>query len=165
MAGGREHMDKKWYNFGKQITSLQALGTTMKHLSVAVLLITLIGCSDDIAVQTDPQDAVADIPDEESRLLQTLTGHSDSVYSVSFSPDGKRIVSGGTDKTLKVWDAETGQEMLTLTGHSDSVISVVFSPNGRRIISGSHDKTVKIWDARPPELEEDLQKFEDNFYK
>ncbi len=65
---------------------------------------------------------------------------------MSFSPDGKRIVSGSQDKTVKVWDAQTGQETLTLKGHSDLVTSVSFSPDGKRIVSGSGDKTLKVWD-------------------
>jgi len=67
---------------------------------------------------------------------------------VSFSPDGKRIVSGNYDKTLKVWDAQTGQETLTLKGHSDPVYSVSFSPDGKRIVSGNHDNTLKVRDAQ-----------------
>jgi WD40 repeat protein len=66
---------------------------------------------------------------------------------VSYSPDGKRIVSGSEDNTLKVWDAATGQETLTLTGHMGEVTSVAFSPDGTRIVSGSWDKTLKVWDA------------------
>jgi len=80
--------------------------------------------------------------------LLTLKGHTDGVYSVSFSPDGKRIVSGSGDNTLKVWDAQTGQETLTLEGHSDWVSSVSFSPDGKRIVSGSDDNTLKVWDAQ-----------------
>jgi WD40 repeat protein/serine/threonine protein kinase len=77
----------------------------------------------------------------------TLQGHSNYVTSVSFSPDGRRIVSGSGDNTLKVWDAETGQETLTLEGHTDPVMSVSFSPDGRRIASGSFDNTLKVWDV------------------
>jgi uncharacterized protein with WD repeat len=82
-----------------------------------------------------------------TKRVQTLKGHSGSVRSVSFSPDGKRIVSGSWDKTLKVWDAQTGLETLTLKGHTNDVNSVSFSPDGKRIVSGSYDKTLKIWDA------------------
>ena len=60
--------------------------------------------------------------------------------SVAFSPDGKRIVSGSGDRTVKVWDATTGQETLTLKGHTRTVRSVAFSPDGKRIVSGSEDK-------------------------
>jgi len=76
-----------------------------------------------------------------------LRGHAGGVTSVAFSPDGRRIVSGSDDKTLKVWDVSTGQETFTLKGHAEAVTSVAFSPDGRRIVSGSDDKTLKVWDA------------------
>ena len=82
---------------------------------------------------------------DQSRM--TLRGHDDFVGSIAFSPDGKRIVSGSDDNTIKVWDAETGDELMTLRGHKESVKSVAFSPDGKRIVSGSDDKTIKIWDA------------------
>lgn len=80
--------------------------------------------------------------------LGTLIGHTNSVFSVAFSPDGSRIVSGGWDKTIRVWDATTGEALAgPFKGHVDPVESVMFSPDSRYIVSGSRDKTIRVWDA------------------
>jgi WD40 repeat protein len=87
--------------------------------------------------------------------LLTLRGHSSHVWSVSYSPDGSRIASGGGDHTtgeVKVWDATSGAELLTLRGHTGWVSSVSYSPDGTRIASASQDGTIRIWDARTGQL-------------
>jgi len=88
---------------------------------------------------------------------QTLLGHTQPVTSVSWSPDGKRILTGSGDPRnpgepgeAKVWDAEKGQEVLALKGHTGGVSSVSWSPDGKRILTGSKDRwdrTAKVWDA------------------
>jgi len=75
-----------------------------------------------------------------------VLGHSGFVFSVAFSPDGGRVLSGG-DTTLKLWDTATGALIRTFEGHSDMVSSVAFSPDGARVLSGSWDKTIKQWDV------------------
>jgi WD40 repeat protein len=66
---------------------------------------------------------------------------------VAFSPDGKQVVSGSWDRTVRLWDAVTGATLQTLEGHLNSVYSVAFSPDGKQVVSGSVDRTVRLWDA------------------
>jgi WD40 repeat protein len=80
---------------------------------------------------------------KEPRLLP---GHTSWVTCLALSPDGMRLYSGSEDKTIKVWDQETGKETLTLRGHTFGVTSLALSPDGKRLFSGSYDKTIKVWD-------------------
>jgi len=80
---------------------------------------------------------------------QTLVGHTDEVRSAAFSPDGKRVVTASLDGTAKVWDTETGQEVLTLRAQTQYVLGVAFSPDGKRIVTGSAgaSATATVWYA------------------
>ncbi|MFC1761687.1 LamG-like jellyroll fold domain-containing protein, partial [Planctomycetota bacterium] len=78
--------------------------------------------------------------------LKKLSGHSDLISSVVFTPDGKRIISGGYDATVRIWDASTSHEMMTLLGHKNAVFAVAVSPDGKRIVSASF-LSVKVWDT------------------
>ena len=79
-----------------------------------------------------------------------LTGHTNRVYSVAFSPDGNTLASGGGSQdmtSLRLWDVTTGQSTATLTGHEWVVYSVAFSPDGNTLASGSGDDTIRLWDV------------------
>ena len=76
------------------------------------------------------------------------TGHTGVITCVRYSPNGCRVVTGSRDKTIRIWDAESGAVVgEALTGHNGAVWSVAYSPDGRHIISGSRDSTIRIWDA------------------
>jgi WD40 repeat protein len=81
--------------------------------------------------------------------INIFHGYTNHVNSVAFSPDGTRVTSGSRDKTIRIWDARTGQAItVAFGGHTDSITSVAFSPDGTRIASGSRDKTIRTWDAQ-----------------
>ena len=85
-------------------------------------------------------------------LLKTLTDHTEIVYSIAFSPDGKIMASSSKDQTIILWDTENFQNIRTLYGHSDVVRSVAFSPDGTILASGSWDRTVRLWNTETWEL-------------
>ena len=87
-----------------------------------------------------------------SRVRLTLKGHDGMVFSAAYSADGKRIVTGGRDNAAKVWDANTGQELLTLKGHEGYVLSAVYSPDGKRIATAGMDGIVQIYTTDMDEL-------------
>ena len=81
----------------------------------------------------------------DGEALFTLQGHGDMVKSVSFSPDGRLVASGSQERSVRLWDVETGAGVKTLEGHGGTVFSVCFSPDGKQVASGGHDQTARLW--------------------
>jgi WD40 repeat protein len=81
----------------------------------------------------------------DGRVVRQFDGHSQPVRSVTFTRDGRFVVSASEDGTIKVWDLGTGKEFRTFRGHTATVTGVAVSPDGRDLASSSADGSVRIW--------------------
>jgi len=100
------------------------------------------------------------IVDETIYLNKILIGHYDEVHAAAFSSDSEKVVSGGYDKTIKIWEVHSGRAIRTIRAAS-SVLSVAFSPCGRYILCASNDKLIKLWDA---DTGEEIREFQGHSY-
>ena len=82
-----------------------------------------------------------------TRLHRLLKGHSQPIYSAAFRGDGKQILTASVDNTARIWDAESGDELVVLQGHGGIVNSAAFSNDGTRVVTASWDQTARIWDV------------------
>jgi small GTP-binding protein len=82
---------------------------------------------------------------QNARCAATLLGHTDAVWSVGWSGDGRRVVSGSYDQTVRMWDVGSGQCEATLQGHTAVVLSVALSPDGRRVYSAAANGVAMEW--------------------
>ena len=141
-SGSKDKIVKMWsLETGKEIYSF-------KSHTDDVLSVTFSPDGKLLASSAGGNDKTIKILQLAENKVKTLTGHSDwfgGITSLAFSPDGKTLISGSQDKTIKLWNLETSQEIKTLSGHSDHICAVAYSPNGQILASASKDKTVKLW--------------------
>lgn len=83
---------------------------------------------------------------ESPQLARNLVGHVGAVHACAMTPSGRFVVSASYDRTLKVWDLESGRSVAALDGHDDSVTACAVTADGRRVISASGDRTLRVWD-------------------
>ncbi|KAG8778223.1 hypothetical protein FRC12_025099 [Ceratobasidium sp. 428] len=147
-----------WFQGGRCSTTLQALVKDAHEFVHAFFSSIASNSTPHIYIsqlQLWPQDRI--IYELYGHRLKKFTntshdGHTNVVRSVAYSSDGAYIASGSDDKTIRIWDARTGESVgQPLTGHTYAVYSVAYSPDGAYIASGSDDMTIRIWDARTGE--------------
>lgn len=91
-------------------------------------------------------------------LSRTLEGHQGAVHGVAISPDSQKLVTGGEDGLIKIWDLAAGLQsstlplLQTIQAHNNAVLTIAMSPNNQWLASGSWDKTIKIWNLETGEL-------------
>jgi WD40 repeat protein len=76
-----------------------------------------------------------------------MAGHTDWLTRVAYSPDGRRLVTGGADGTARIWDEDTGRTMFVLEGHRGTVHDVAYSPDGGRVATAGADRSIRLWDS------------------
>ena len=89
--------------------------------------------------------------------FQVLRGHSDRILSIAFSSDGQILASGSADRTITLWNSQTGKSLRTLQGHRSWVWGIAISHDSKLLASGSYDHTVKLWDIQSGECLQTLQ--------
>lgn len=136
----------------RSASTLQLVGAKLRNqliISAAIVVLAIAGVwyslSRPVAITKSSPSQPIEKTSENSDQPYTLKGHSSDVNSVTFSPDGQMLVTGSDDRTIKLWNLTTKQEIRTLVGHSSYIYAIAISPDGQIIASGSVDKTIKLW--------------------
>lgn len=129
--------EKLPYNF--YIDDQELLGQLGAHLlknKVSVEQVLRIACHPQAVFRIRPV----------SRCSATISGHSEAILNVAFSPDSQQLASGSGDTSVRFWDINTQTPLFTGTGHKNWVLCIAWSPDGKQLVSGSRDGEVRVWD-------------------
>jgi len=159
VSGGDDHAIKVWeLQRGKCIKTLQGNSNAIYAIAYSNQQNLLASGHEDQTIKlwnvdiNSPQALEPDL-----QPFQILRGHSDRILSIAFSPDQKILASGSADRSIKLWDAQTGKLLKSLQGHRSWVWGITISPDSKFLASGSYDHTVKLWDLESGECLQTLQ--------
>ncbi|KAM0737121.1 Notchless protein-like protein 1 [Formica fusca] len=103
-------------------------------------------------------------PEKEKKPIARMTGHQQLINDVKFAPNGRIIASASFDKSIKLWESNTGIYIASLRGHVQAVYSLAWSADSRLLVSGSADSTLKVWSMKTKKLSQDLPGHADEIY-
>ena len=153
VSGGDDHAIKVWeLQRGKCIKTLQGNSNAIYAIANSNQQNLLASGHEDQTIKlwnvdiNSPQALEPDL-----QPFQILRGHTDRILSIAFSPDQKILASGSADRSIKLWDAQTGKLLKSLQGHRSWVWGIAISPDSKFLASGSYDHTVKLWDLESGE--------------
>jgi WD40 repeat protein len=106
-----------------------------------------VACADEVNRFTTDRQTIVLLDVASKKELRTLRGHDSRITSAVFTPDSGRLVTGGEDRTVRLWDVQSGRQIVTMS-HTAPVRAVTVDPKGRLIASGGDDNVVRLWDAR-----------------
>ncbi len=108
------------------------------------------------APQTSAKGALA-VPEILNEVRRFEGSHASAITCIAISTDGRRLLSGSNDATVRLWDVETAEEIRPFLGHTEAVYCVAYSPDGRYALSGGRDRSMRLWDV---EMGEEIRRFE-----
>jgi WD40 repeat protein len=100
----------------------------------------------------------------EFSVIKTLAGHTDIIWTVALSANGQTLASGSEDRTIKVWNPQTGQLMHTFSGHAGAVRAIALSLDGNLLVSAGSDRTIKMWNLKTDKLIRTLEGHQDTIW-
>lgn len=103
-------------------------------------------------------------PETSKKPVERMSGHQQLINDVKFSPNGRLIASASFDKSIKLWDGNTGKFVGVLRGHVQRVYTIAWSADSRLLVSGSADSTLKVWNIKEKKLVQDLPGHADEVY-
>jgi WD40 repeat protein len=137
----------RWYQEQRVAVSRELAANAISQLALNPGLSLLLALEAARVAHTDQaEDALK--RSLRSQLIAVMRGHTATVMSAAFSPDGKFVVTASADSTARLWDAKTGQLVAELRGHTAKVMSAAFSPDGKFVVTASLDGTARVWDAK-----------------